>query len=95
MGATPASMANAASERSRPGGRPADQQLRGGDRPHARLGQQRRRQRLHHRPQLLAELLGLLVSGQHALGGQPQRPDGRAVLDRVGGRSDKAAQACA
>jgi hypothetical protein len=29
------------------------------------------------------------VSGQRALGGQPQRPDGRAVLDRVGGRSDQ------
>jgi hypothetical protein len=48
------------------------------------LGEQHRRQRLHHRPQLLAELPGLLVSGQRAFGGQPQRPDRRAVLDRPG-----------
>jgi len=40
-------------------------------------------------PQLLAELPGLLVSGQGALGGQPQRPHRGPVLDRVGGCGDQ------
>jgi hypothetical protein len=63
--------------------RPAAQQLGSGDRPNPGLGQQHRGHHLHQ------HLPGLLLGGQGSLGGQQQRPNHRAMLDQIGGRSDQ------
>jgi hypothetical protein len=63
--------------------RPADQHLRGAERPHTRDLQQPGRDRTDQRGQLGLELVGL--QELDALGGGPQGPRGGLVLQRPGG----------
>jgi hypothetical protein len=84
IGAAPASMAKAASERSRPGCDQLTSTWAAVTGP-TRAGQQRRRHHPDQDGQLLAEPGRLLVGGQGPLGGGPQRPHGRSILHRVVG----------
>jgi hypothetical protein len=64
--------------------RPAHQHLGGGDWPDAGKVHQPRCDRVHQRGQLAAELVDLDVQLLDTLGGDPQHPDGRAMLRRSG-----------